>query len=48
VYKTGIRNRADFLQQEMKSVVACDRIYQFWLYNAIAEHDCAIAWWHDF
>jgi hypothetical protein len=29
VYKTGIRNRADFLQQEMKSVVACDRIYQF-------------------
>jgi len=29
VYKTGIRNRADFLQQEMKSAVACDRIYVF-------------------
>ena len=29
VYKTGIRNRATFLQQEMKSTTACDRIYLF-------------------
>ena len=29
VYKTGIRNRAALLQQEMKTAVACDRIYQF-------------------
>lgn len=29
VYKTGIRNRAAFLQQEMKSAAACDRIYKF-------------------
>jgi hypothetical protein len=29
VYKTGIRNRAAFLQQEIKSEVACDRIYQY-------------------
>lgn len=29
VYKTGIRNRAAYLQQEMQSAVACDRIYQY-------------------
>jgi hypothetical protein len=40
VYKTGIRNRAAFLQKEMKSEVACDRIYLFQHVQHVGSPNC--------